>query len=78
MPGSQVYHCDNVVPCKCHSLAQEAVDQLMRQVSELAAPGSRICFDALHRDHMDGRVHNRGFSCGVEVRLPGGSPSIST
>jgi hypothetical protein len=50
----------------------------MRQVSELAAPGSRICFDALHRDHMDGRVHNRGFSCGVEVRLPGGSPSIST
>ena len=47
---------------------QGAVDGLMRQISALAAPGSRICFDALHRDHMDGRVHNRGFSCGVEVR----------
>ena len=41
----------------------------MRQISALAAPGSRICFDALHRDHMDGRVRNRGFSCGVEVAL---------
>ncbi len=40
----------------------------MRQISALAAPGSRICFDALHRDHIDGRVRNRGFSCGVEVR----------
>lgn len=55
---------------------QEAVDGLMRQVSELAAPGSRMCFDALHRDHMDGRVHNRGFSCGVEVRLD--APDLST
>ena len=50
---------------------QEAVDGLMRQISALAAPGSRICFDALHRDHMDGRVRNRGFSCGVEVRFAG-------
>ena len=48
----------------------------MRQVSELAAPGSRVCFDALHRDHMDGRVHNRGFSCGLEVRLD--APNLST
>lgn len=47
---------------------QGAVDGLMKQISALAAPGSRICFDALHRDHMDGRVRNRGFSCGVEVR----------
>lgn len=55
---------------------QEAVHGLMRQVSELAAPGSRVCFDALHRDHMDGRVHSRGFSCGVEVRLH--APNLST
>jgi len=41
----------------------------LKQISNMAAPGSRICFDALHRDHMDGRVHNRGFSCGVEVIL---------
>ena len=53
---------------------QEAVDGLMRQVSELAAPGSRVCFDALHRDHMDGRVRSRGFSCGVEVRLHAPDP----
>lgn len=43
------------------------MDGLLRQVSEMAAPGSRMCFDALHRDHMDGRVRNRGFSCGLEV-----------
>jgi len=52
-----------------HLILQEAVDGLLKQISDMAAPGSRICFDALHRDHMDGRVHNRGFSCGVEVIL---------
>ncbi len=53
----------------CQAAVQGAVDGLMRQISALATPGSRICFDALHRDHMDGRVRNRGFSCGVEVRV---------
>ena len=44
------------------------MDGLIRQISELAAPGSRLCFDALHRDYLDGRVKNRGFKCGSEVR----------
>ena len=47
--------------------AQEAVDNLLAQVSQLAAPGSRLCFDALHRDHMDGRVKMRGYTNGARV-----------
>ena len=47
--------------------AQEAVDNLLAQVSQLAAPGSRLCFDALHRDHMDGRVKMRGYTNGANV-----------
>ena len=47
--------------------AQEAVDNLLAQVSQLAAPGSRLCFDALHRDHMDGRVKMRGYTNGAKV-----------
>ena len=39
----------------------------MGQVSQLAAPGSRLCFDALHRDHMDGRVKMRGYTNGARV-----------
>jgi O-methyltransferase involved in polyketide biosynthesis len=46
------------------------VDGLIRQISSLAAPGSRICFDALDRDYLEGRVKNRGFACGSEVRRP--------
>ena len=38
-------------------------------MSDLAAPGSRMCFDALHRDHMDGRVRCRGYSCGAQASL---------
>ena len=53
----------------CVLLMQEAVDGLIRQMSDLAAPGSRMCFDALHRDHMDGRVHCRGYSCGAQASL---------
>ena len=48
--------------------AQEAVDNLLAQVSQLAAPRSRLCFDALHRDHMDGRVKMRGYTNGARVR----------
>ena len=47
--------------------SQEAVDNLLAQVSQLAAPGSRLCFDALHRDHMDGRVKMRGYTNGARV-----------
>lgn len=47
---------------------QEAVDNLMGQVSQLAAPGSRLCFDALHRNYMDGRVKMRGYTNGARVR----------
>lgn len=46
---------------------QEAVDGLIRQVSELAAPGSRICMDMIDRAYLDGTVKNRGFSCGSKV-----------
>ena len=56
-------------------LEQEAVDGLIRQVSDLAAPGSRLCFDALHRDHMDGRVRCRGYSCGAQASPPLWPPS---
>ena len=45
------------------------MDGLIRQMSDLAAPGSRMCFDALHRDHMDGRVRCRGYSCGAQASL---------
>ena len=30
------------------------MDGLLKQISALAAPGSRLCFDALHRTYMDG------------------------
>ena len=47
---------------------QNAVDGLVKQISALAGPGSRLCFDALHRAYMDGRVRYRGYSCGSVVR----------
>lgn len=50
---------------------QDAVEGLIRQVSALAAQGSRLCFDALHADYLDGRVKSRGFSCGSEVCADG-------
>ncbi|CAL5223896.1 g6492 [Coccomyxa viridis] len=69
-----LFTCEGIL---CY-LPQGAVDGLMRQISALAAPGSRVCFDALHRDHMDGRVHNRGFSCGVEALKARGEPLLSS
>ena len=43
------------------------MDNLLAQVSQLAAPGSRLCFDALHRNYMDGRVKMRGYTNGARV-----------
>ena len=74
----RIYYASNravdlVRSLRCHDVdrrlprVQEAVDGLIRQISDLAAPGSRMCFDALHRDHMDGRVHCRGYSCGSQA-----------
>lgn len=58
-------------------MAQEAVDGLVAQISGLAAAGSRICFDALHRDYMDGTVKNRGYACGSKVCLRALRASVS-
>ncbi|CAK0732255.1 hypothetical protein CVIRNUC_000105 [Coccomyxa viridis] len=59
-------------------LPQEAVDNLLAQVSQLAAPGSRLCFDALHRDHMDGRVKMRGYTNGANALAARGEPLLSS
>lgn len=45
------------------------MDGLVRQVSELAAPGSRICMDMVNKAYLEKRIKNRGFSCGSEVSL---------
>ena len=44
------------------------MDGLIKQISELASPGSRICMDMVDKAYMDGTVKNRGYSCGSEVR----------
>ena len=58
-----------LAPCNL----QEKREGLLAQLSALAAPGSRLCFDALHADYVDGRSKCRGFTNGSEVsrRLPG-------
>ncbi len=63
----------NRSPCHVLLPPQEATAGLLRQISELAAPGSRLCFDAVHADYIDGRKRSRGYWCGAQVR-PFGLP----
>ena len=47
---------------------QTVVDALIGQISDVAAPGSEICFDVLHRDVLEGRTKAYGFKTGSKVR----------
>ncbi|CAL8463656.1 g3190 [Coccomyxa elongata] len=58
-------------------LPQDAVDGLIKQISELASPGSRICMDMVDKAYMDGTVKNRGYSCGSEALKARGEPLLS-
>lgn len=45
-----------------------AVESLFRSISSIAAPGSRVCFDFLDSDVLEGKAEGTGFETAVKVR----------
>ncbi|KAK9836338.1 hypothetical protein WJX81_006667 [Elliptochloris bilobata] len=59
-------------------LPQAVVDCVVAQVSEIAAPGSRLCLDLIPRGLLEGRVRpSRGFVNGRDALAARGEPLLS-
>ena len=63
--GQECMQCLPLKACFDCAFAGEEWSGLLAQLSALAAPGSRLCFDALHADYVDGRSKQQGLHCVV-------------
>ncbi|MEW5316214.1 MAG: hypothetical protein WDW38_007596 [Sanguina aurantia] len=54
-----------------------AVESLFRSISSIAAPGSRVCFDFLDSDVLEGKAEGAGFETAVKVVQSKDEPFVS-
>eukprot|EP00884_Botryococcus_braunii_P006996 jgi/Botrbrau1/16298/Bobra.0066s0067.1 len=68
-----MFTCEGIL---CY-LPRSARDNLMKQISEIAVSGSRLCFDFIHEDALMGRKEYVGYKAGAKCVADKGEPLLS-